>query len=117
MVFLLIMPRSATMHIWRIREPPPQAVDDGDQAFHIRWCFRARVRSKADGRRRRARQPRPSASGRDDGPCCGRVGPTGFATFTLEVDACRVEEHQIQFREQVAAMGKQPFLDEVLGRA
>src|ERR1019366_4500214 len=38
----------------------------------------------------------------------------GFASLTLEVDRCGVEEHDVQIGEQVTTPSKQCFLDEVL---
>ncbi len=39
----------------------------------------------------------------------------GFASLSLEVDAGGVEEDQLEFGEQIARVGEQPLLDQVLG--
>jgi len=38
--------------------------------------------------------------------------PTAFA---LEVDRCRVEEHQVQTAKQISTAGEQGFLEGVFG--
>src|SRR5262249_15042869 len=39
----------------------------------------------------------------------------GFAALALEVDAGGVEADQLKFGDQIAAVGEQPLLDQVLG--
>jgi hypothetical protein len=43
--------------------------------------------------------------------------PHAGAAFTLEVDRCGVEEHQLQLAEQVPAPREQGLLDPILGTA